>query len=141
VTSIVLIVIGWRNTSVELFYQPPAWGRQACFILMGLAIPLFISGRKPNTIRCVVRHPQLFSILVISAAHLLANGDNRSVILFLGLSSWSVLEMFFISRREGPWEKPSAFPAKANIMVVIISAVVYSVLLFVHQYLSGIALI
>lgn len=141
VASLVLIVTGWKSTPVELFYQPPTWGKQACFILMGLAIPLFISGRKPNVIRCFVRHPQLFSILVISAAHLLANGDNRSVILFSSLASWSVLEMFFISRREGPWNQPSSFPIKANIMVVIISAVVYSVLLFVHQYLSGVALI
>ena len=115
--------------------------RSACFIVMGLAIPLFISGRKPNAIRCFVRHPQLLSILVISAAHLLANGDNRSVILFLGLSSWAVLEMIFISRREGPWNRPASFPNKANIMVLVVSAVVYTVLLFVHPYISGVTLI
>jgi uncharacterized membrane protein len=141
VGSIALIVIGWQNTPVEMLYQPPAWGRDACFVLMALALLLFISGRKPNNIRRVLRHPQLSSVLVISAAHLLANGDNRSVILFLGLSSWAVLEMFFISRREGAWKRPEPFPLKANIMVCIIAAIAYTVFLFVHPYLFGVPLI
>ncbi len=43
--------------------------------------------------------------MVWATAHLLLNGDSRSVLLFGWLGIWALLEIVFISRREGEWVK------------------------------------
>jgi uncharacterized membrane protein len=140
VAAISLIVIGWQNTPVEQLYPAPAWGRQACLFLMPIALLFFISGRKPNNIRLFVRHPQLCGVVLIAVAHLMANSDNRSLLLFGTLAAWAILEMIFINRRDGRWQKPQRFPLKADLISLLIAAIVTTVFVFLHPYLFGVAL-
>ncbi len=137
--SIVLMVVGWRSSVPTAVYLPPVWGRSAAIILMLAAFVLFAASALPTNIKRYVRHPQLTGAVVWAAAHLLSNGDSRSVVLFGAIGLWALIQMPLISRREGAWKKPDPVPLGAEVKVVIAGIVGYIVLLLAHPYLFGVA--
>ena len=140
VTSVVVIVLGWRSATPELVYVPPVWGRHATMLLVLITFILFVAARRKTNIKRVLRHPQLAGLVLWSIGHLLANGDSRSVLVFTALGAWAVLEMILISRREGPWNKPDPVPVKSDIITVVAGCVLYGVLLWAHPWIAGIRL-
>jgi uncharacterized membrane protein len=137
--SVVLIVVGWRSSFPEPIYLPPSWATPAASVLMLFSVMLFGAAQQPTRIRRYVRHPQLTGMAVWSGSHLLANGDSRSLILFGGLGVWAVLEMLLINRREGPWKRPHAPALSVEIRGIVISAVVFFVLVYLHPYFAGVS--
>ena len=83
----------------------------------------------------------LTGVAVWGVAHLLANGDSRSVIQFGGLSIWAVVAIVTISRGDGAWEKPDPVPVSKDVVLVVIGGVLTAVVAYFHEYLSGVALI
>ena len=108
VGALTLTVLGWRSVQPAMVYLPAELMRLPALGLMAVAFVLFTASKRETRIRRLIRHPQLTSVLVWSTAHLLTNGDNRSLVLFGGFAAWSVLEMILISRREGIWIKTPA---------------------------------
>jgi uncharacterized membrane protein len=141
VSSVALIVIGWRSIEPVDVYLPQSWGRHVTFLLVLLTFILFVAARRATNIKRVLRHPQLTGLVLWSIGHLMANGDNRSIILFSSLGVWAIIEMILISRREGVWGKPEPVSAKNDVITVIGGCVLYAVLLMAHPYLTGIILI
>lgn len=139
--SLALIILGWRGTVPSLVYAPPAWGRPAAMVLMYLALVLFIASGVPTNIKRVCRHPQLTGLVVWAAAHLLANGESRSLVLFGGLALWAIVAMVMSNRRDGDWVKPEKRSWTADLKPVLVAAVVYAVLLFAHPYFAGVSLV
>lgn len=138
---IVLIVLGWRSTVANPVYDPPSWGRHVPFALMPIAIWLLSSTHSRARIRRVIRHPMLLGIIVWAGAHLLANGDIRSVILFGGMTIWAVVSIILINRRDGAWVKPDINATVASdVRSVVIVLVVYVVLMMLHRYFAGVPL-
>jgi len=135
--ALILIVIGWRSSSVAIVYSPPEWGYLAAQVLMYPALFLFISARANSNIKRIIRHPQLTSVALWGVAHLLANGESRAALLFGGLAVWALGEIFFINRRDGAWRKPAAAPYSADIKVAVIAVAVYAALAFGHGYFTG----
>ena len=140
-SSVVLIVFGWRSIDPSDIYYPQSWGRHVTFLLVLLTFVLFIAAKRTTNIKRFLRHPQLTGLVLWSVGHLFANGDNRSLILFSWLAIWAILEIILINRREGVWVKPEAVPVKNDIITIIGGCVLYAVLLIAHPYLSGIKLI
>ena len=136
-TAIGLIVVGWQNTASLHVYDPPFWNSPVMILLMWIALFLFVAARAPNNVKRFIRHPQLTGVLVWAGAHLLANGDNRSLILFGGLGLWALLEILLINRREGAWTKPDAVPLTRDLIVAAISAALVVVLMLLHPYFAG----
>ena len=91
-----------------------------------------------TNIKRLHRHPQLIGVAFWSIAHLLANGDNRSLLLFGGLGAWAVVEMVSINQRQGEWQKPDKVPLTNDIVTVVVGVALFAVLLFAHPYLTGI---
>ncbi len=139
VASIVLMVIGWRSTVPGIAYPPPAWGRPTALILMLVVFILFAASGVPTNIKRLVRHPQLVGVTTWSVAHLLANGDTRSLVLFAGIGLWALFQIRVSNRLEGAWEKPAAAPFSAEIKPVVGGLVAYVILLLVHPYLFGVS--
>ncbi|MFV2091166.1 MAG: NnrU family protein, partial [Pseudomonadales bacterium] len=102
------------------------------FVLMGAA-------NAPTNIKRLLRHPMLTGVIVWGIAHLLANGDNRSVVLFGGLSIWAVIEIFTISRRDGAWTKPATVPLAKEPILIGIGFVLFALVLYFHNFLFGVA--
>jgi uncharacterized membrane protein len=139
--SIVLMVLGWRSIEPADIYLPPVWGRHITYGLVLMTFILFVAAKRKTNIKRVLRHPQLTGLVLWSIGHLLANGDDRSLVLFAGLGLWAVLEILLINRRTGPWVKPGPVPVKSDMVTVAAGLVLYAVLLAAHPYISGVRLI
>ncbi|MEM8688200.1 MAG: NnrU family protein [Pseudomonadota bacterium] len=137
VVALGLIVIGWQSADSLHVYDPPFWNSPIMIVLMWLALFLFVAARAPNNAKRFIRHPQLTGVMVWAGAHLLANGDNRSLLLFGGLGLWALLEVILINRREGAWVKPDAVPITRDLIVVGVSGVLVVVLMLLHPYFAG----
>tara|TARA_R110000782_G_scaffold33826_2_gene81310 strand:+ start:3846 stop:4337 length:492 start_codon:yes stop_codon:yes gene_type:complete len=141
VSSVVLIVIGWRSIGPVDIYLPQSWGRHVTFLLVLFTFILFVAARRATNIKRILRHPQLTGLVLWSIGHLFANGDNRSLILFSWLAVWAVIEMILISKREGDWVRPESVSVKNDVITIIGGCIVYTIFLIAHPYLTGIKLV
>ncbi len=140
VASILAIIFGWRSTVPVLVYAPPEWGSSVAKLLIFIAFILFAAASVKTNIKRLVRHPQLSGMVIWSIAHLLANGDSRSMVLFGALGLWAVAEKILINRRDGIWVKPAPATIKSELLVAVIGTVMFVVFFLLHPYLSGVTL-
>ncbi len=141
IASLLAIIFGWKSALPAHVYVPPLAGSSVVGAIVPIAFVLLAAASVPCNIRRFVRHPQMTGVVVWAAAHLLANGDSRSVMLFGGLGLWAILEIVFINRRDGAWEKPPPSPLWRD-AVAIAAGVGIAALAFVyHGTLSGVALV
>ena len=138
--SFALMIIGWRGAQPVSIYMPVSAIREPAMGLLFVAIGLLVVGSLNSRLRQWVRHPQLTGLLLWAVAHLLLNGDSRSVTLFGGMAIWSSVEMWAINKREGPWVKSEIPSVSAEVGIVLITAVAVAAIVWGHSYLSGIAL-
>jgi uncharacterized membrane protein len=141
VASLILIVIGWRATRPEMVYLPPPWGRPAAIVLMIVAVYLFGAAKRPAVVKRFIRHPQLTGLVTWSVAHLLANGDQRSLTLFGALGAWAIVEMLAINRRDGAWVKPETPALSREVPGIAITLLVFAFLVIVHPWIAGVPLL
>ena len=134
-----MIIAGWRSTMPVELYSPPAWGRELAYLLMSFSIVLFGASHARTNIKRFVRHPQLSSVILWSLAHLVANGDSRSLVLFGGMLAWAMLEIPLINRRQGEWTKPERAPMRSEMIGIAISVVVFLVLIALHPNFAGVS--
>lgn len=139
VGSIVLMVLGWRLAMVDIVYEPPGFGRHLAMLLMLVAFLLFAFAHGKSNLKRTIRHPQLTAMVVWAIAHLLANGDTRSVTLFGVLGIWALIEMMLLNRRDGAYEPPEPRPLSAEVKPVVIGVVMYVVFVLLHPYLFGVS--
>ena len=135
--SFALIIIGWRSTLPELVYLPSPALKHPAMGLVILAFLLFVISNRPSRIRQWIRHPQLTGVALWSCAHLLLNGDNRSLLLFSGMGIWAVIEIIAINRRDGDWRKPEVPGGMTEIVSFAITLVVVGIVIAVHPYIAG----
>ena len=122
-----------------MIYSPPTWGATAMVPLMFIAVVLFGAANAPSTVKQYIRHPMLLGMALWGIAHLIGDGDDRSVVLFGGMTIWAFLMQTLINRRDGAYEKPPAAPMAANVRLLIISAVIYVAFVFVHPWIAGVS--
>lgn len=96
--GVVLMVIGYRAWDGSAIL----WNSSVAMVginntLMLVAVYLFAASGMKTRITRVIRHPQLTGVILWAVAHLLANGDVASLVLFGGLALWAVLEMALIN--------------------------------------------
>jgi uncharacterized membrane protein len=140
--SLALMIFGWRSTTAEFVYDPPSWGRHANMTLMFVAILLIGAAQGASRIRQWIRHPMLTGVLIWAVGHLLANGDNKSLILFGGLGLWALISIITVSRNEGVWVKPAKIATAGREMLSIaIVVILYAVLMLVHPWIAGVSVV
>jgi uncharacterized membrane protein len=137
--SLVLMVIGWRRTDPELVYVPPLFGSLIVAILVFVSFFLFAASHAPGNIKRFLRHPMLTGTILWAVAHLLANGDNRSIVLFGGLGVWALVSIVLINRRDGAYTPPPAMPLSRDLRTLAGAAVVFVVVALVHRWLFGVS--
>ncbi|HNP65172.1 MAG TPA: NnrU family protein [Woeseiaceae bacterium] len=137
VIALTLIIVGWRSAEVVPFYAPPLTAGPWVLVLMLISIILFVGSRMPTNIKRRIRHPQLTAVIAWSLAHLLSNGDTRSVVLFGGLGLWAILEILMINRRDGAWVRPQAVPLNRDLLTLLLGGVMFAALVYFHGDLFG----
>jgi len=138
IIALTLIIFGWKTATPAEIFVPPLYGSPIPSVLLAAAILLFIASALPNNLKHYIRHPQMTAVLLWSIAHLLTNGDSRSVVLFGGLGLWSIAEMLLINRRDGAWQKPPATALSTDVIAVILSIAVFMALSYFHLTLFGV---
>ncbi|MGL4728668.1 MAG: NnrU family protein, partial [Bosea sp. (in: a-proteobacteria)] len=84
---------GWINV-----WNPPAWTRHLSLLLM-LPVFILLFSTRAGAIKKAVKHPMLLAVKIWATAHLIANGDLGSMLLFGGFLAWAVMARISIKRR------------------------------------------
>jgi uncharacterized membrane protein len=135
-----LIIIGWRGADASILYTPPEGGRHIAYLLTLFAFILLAAAYAPKgKIAAAVKHPMLAGVKAWAFAHLLVNGEVRSVILFGAFLAYGVIDRIAVKRRGdgGPAPGPWRNDAVAVVAGVAAWAAVY---LYLHPYIAGVAL-
>ncbi len=136
--SLGLIIMGWRSTDpVPVFYAStvPLWF--AAYVINFLAIYCLVSSSFNVRLKHWVRHPMLTGVILWGVAHLLVNGELRSLLLFGGMLIWAVCEIVFINKRDGDYEKPEPGGLVEEIKVLVVTIVVSAILVWLHPWIAG----
>ncbi len=137
IIALVLIVVGWRSAAATPVYVPPLSVGPWVLLLMLISVVLFVAASLPTNIKRRIRHPQMTAVIAWSLAHLLTNGDSRSVVLFGGLGLWAILEILMINRRDGAWTAPQAVSGTRDLAVLLLGGVAFAALMYFHGALFG----
>ena len=135
--ALLMIVFGWKFAVPSALYVPPLAAGPVTSGLILIGFVLFFASRVTGNIKRFIRHPQMVGTLFWAVAHLLTNGDSRSVALFGGLAVWAILEVITIDRRDGAWQKPTRAPVKLDIVSVVIGLAAFALVFYFHSRLFG----
>ena len=132
----VLIVWGYSRAPYVDLWQPPAWGYRAAMLMMPVAFVAMMSGQIANNFQRVIRHPLLLGVAIWAAAHLLANGDLASLLLFASFLLYAVVDMYSANRR-GATVSKAKLPMRQDIIVLLVGFVVFLLVRYFHGWLFG----
>jgi uncharacterized membrane protein len=101
-----------------------------------LVVAAYIRGR----IYTMVKHPMLAGVKLWAAAHLLANGDLGSIILFGSFLGWAVFDRISLKHRTDPGAPPIPVGGIGNdLIAVAVGLVAYLALAFAfHPVVIGV---
>ena len=136
--ALAMMVFGWRGSVPEHLYLLPPATRHIGMTMVLVAFLLMGATHYPTRIKRFIRHPLLTGVVVWAGAHLMMNGDTRSVLLFGWLGAWALLEIILINRRDPEWVKPEAPGWGKEIVGLAISGVVFGVFVFLHPWIAGV---
>ena len=125
-------------------WNPPTWTRHLAVLLNLFAfISLAAMGPRPSHLQAALKHPMLVAIKIWATAHLIANGDLGSIVLFGSFLAWAVIDRVSLKRRtDEPIRKlPKAAPIgwQRDIVAVVAGTLVWFVFgRFLHPLLIGV---
>jgi uncharacterized membrane protein len=133
--GLVLMIIGYRGAEFINLWYPPTWTVHLNNLLMLIAVFVYGMSATRGRLRGKMRHPQLVAVKIWAVAHLLVNGDLASVILFGGMLAWAVVQVIVINRTE-EWVRPEPGKASKDILLVVITLVLFGVMTGIHNWLG-----
>ncbi len=143
--GIVLVSIGYgqyRAGGYIPVWDPPVWTRHLALLLVLVAFICFVAAYLPGHIKARLKHPMLAGVKIWALAHLLANGDLGSILLFGSFLVWAVLARISAKRRDvAAQHGGTAAPAgwRNDILAVVIGTAVYLAFVFwLHPWLIGV---
>nr|WP_281369201.1 NnrU family protein [Microvirga mediterraneensis] len=143
--GIVLIAIGfgqYRANGYIPVWDPPVWTRHLALLLVWLAFICLAAAYLPGRIKARLKHPMLAGVKIWALAHLLANGDLGSILLFGSILGWAVLARISAKRRDvAAQHGGTAAPAgwRNDLLAVAIGTIAYAAFAFwLHPWLIGV---
>lgn len=139
-----LIIYGFGQARGEtgMLYDPPIFLRHIALLLMLVAFIVLAAGFLPaGRIAVALKHPQVLSIKIWALAHLLANGETSSVLLFGSFLAWAVILRISLKRRERAGEKvlPVFRSTRNDVLAVLIGLVAFVLFVWkLHELLIGV---
>ncbi|MFZ4499435.1 MAG: NnrU family protein [Burkholderiales bacterium] len=114
---------GEARPAAELLWTPPS-GLMHVSALLNIVAFVFLaaSGIPGNAIRARVGHPMTIGVKVWALAHLLANGDSVSMLLFAAILVWAVL-VFRAARRRQPASGAAAATSRVATLATVLVGV------------------
>ena len=143
IVGIALIAWGfarYRATGWIDVWYPPAWTRHLAVALILPAVIFFVAPYSPGRIKTALKHPMLVGIKLWALAHLIANGDLGSIVLFGSLLGWAVVDRISLKHRTDPGTPPIPVGGvQKDIIAVVAGLALYLALGFLfHPYVVGV---
>jgi uncharacterized membrane protein len=146
----VLIVVGYGKMQVlagknPQIWVPPTWTAHVALVLMLVSMVLLVAAYVPSNIKRIVGHPMLVAIKLWALAHLLANGDLASMILFGSFLGYAVFDRISVKRRQTTDTDATSrgYPGGGylgDVIVVAAGLALYAAIAFyLHERLIGVA--
>jgi uncharacterized membrane protein len=140
-----VILIGWGFASYRAsgwidVWSPPSWTRHLAALLVWPAIVFLVAAYIPGNIKRRLKHPMLVGVKLWALAHLIANGDLGSILLFGGILAWAVFDRISLKRRSDPGAPPIPIGGWGNdVAALIVGTLVYRALGFLfHPLVIGV---
>lgn len=126
---------GW----IDVWYPPKAL-KHITLALMLPAVILVVASYLRGCIYATLKHPMLAGIKLWAAAHLLANGDLGSIILFGSFLGWAVYDRITLKRRtDGGGPSIPVGGVTNDLIAVVVGIVAYLALAFAfHPVVIGV---
>jgi uncharacterized membrane protein len=148
VSAVGLALIVWgfaryRATGWIDVWHPPVAFRHITVALMLPAVILVVASYIRGRIYTTLKHPMLAGIKLWAAAHLLANGDLGSIILFGSFLAWAVFDRISMKRRSDGGGPPIPVGGATNDMIAVaVGIVAYLALAFAfHPAVIGVPVV
>ena len=144
--GLALIVWGfahYRATGMWEVWTPPTALKHITVALMLPAVILVVAAYIRGRIFTTVKHPMLTGIKLWAAAHLLANGDLGSIILFGSFLAWAVYDRISLKSRSDAGAPPIPVGGPGNDLIAIaVGIVAYLALAFAfHPVVIGVPVV
>ena len=148
VSAIGLALIVWgfaryRATGWIDVWSPPVAMKHIAIALMLPAVIMVVASYIRGRIYTILKHPMLAGVKLWAVAHLLANGDLGSIILFGSFLAWAVFDRISLKRRSDAGAPPIPVGGMTNdLIAVAVGVVAYLALAFAfHPAVIGVPVV
>jgi uncharacterized membrane protein len=144
--GLVLIVWGfahYRATGMIEIWTPPKSLKHLAVALMLPAVILVVAAYIRGRIYTALKHPMLAGVKLWAAAHLLANGDLGSIILFGSFLGWAVFDRISLKHRTDAGAPPIPVGGPGNdLIAIVVGIIAYLALAFAfHPVVIGVPVV
>ena len=144
--GLALIIWGfakYRATGWIDIWTPPVALKHVAVALMLPAVIMVVASYIRGRIYTTLKHPMLTGVKLWAAAHLLANGDLGSIILFGSFLAWAVVDRISLKRRTDPGGPPIPVGGRGNdLIAVAVGLIAYLALAFAfHPVVIGVPVV
>ncbi|MCS3502345.1 putative membrane protein [Bradyrhizobium japonicum] len=141
--GLALIIWGfahYRAAGMIPVWEPPVAFKHIAVALMLPAVILVVASYLRGRIYATLKHPMLAGIKLWAAAHMLANGDLGSIILFGSFLGWAVYDRISLKHRTDGGGPPIPVGGVTNdLIAVAVGVVAYLALAFAfHPVVIGV---
>ena len=140
--GLVIYAFGEARQETGMVWYPPVWTSHLAVTLMLPAMICLVASLIPaGYIAVKTKHPLILSVKIWALAHLLANGERSSILLFASFLAWGVVMRISLKRRERAGEKVVRdFVSGRYDLVAIVGGIVLwgAFILKLHEWLIGV---
>jgi uncharacterized membrane protein len=141
--GLALIIYGfgaYRASGYIPVWEPPTGLRHAASLLMWPAFVALAAAYAPaGLIKGKLKHPMLVGVKAWALAHLLANGDLGSILLFGSFLGWAVYDRISVKRRGDLGAPPAPF-GKGDVIALVVGSAAFLAMLKLHGWLIGVSI-
>ena len=138
--GLVLLIWGYGRAweVAPVLYEPSVWLKYVASGLMFFSfVALMVFNFPAGRLKPILKHPFLLSVTIWAFAHLLANGDLASLILFGAFLAWTVIDRIALNWRGETAPPPG--PVQWDVFAFASGAVLYVLFVWkLHLWLFGV---
>jgi len=136
--GLLLIIYGKAQAPFIMVWQPLFEWRWLSHLFMLPALVLVMAGNLPMShFRMGLRHPMMLGVALWGIAHLWANGDLASMLLFGSFTLWSLIKFVTLHSQPRPLKQPRVV---WDVIVILFGLALYGLIFTYHGQLFGVGL-
>jgi uncharacterized membrane protein len=140
----VLMVWGFANLKPWIpIWTPPGWTRHIAMLLMIPAMILIVAAYVPTGfMKKAVRHPMITAVTLWALAHVVANGDLASILLFGAFLIYGIVDRIAVKRRGDVGAANASPNVIGDLLAVGIGGGLYAAIIYyLHPLLFGVPVV